>query len=207
MTNLQLAFDFEQSQIRTLVDGTVIWFALRDVCKILGIKNSRFVWNRLDDDERGVGKICTPGGIQEMQCVNEPGLYEVIIRSNSEKAKPFRRWITHEVLPSIRQKGYYALMSDEQLVSIILAKARADRDFLKLIDKRTINAQLLAESRDQKQLDSDLLYLSREKYDNRTYRHLLQDIWGDDTIGLRKAYEEYREWWDEIGYKMSEGAK
>lgn len=142
-----------------------------------------------------------------MRCVNEPGLYEVIIRSNSKKAKPFRRWITHEVLPAIREKGYYALMSDEQLVSIILAKARVNRDFLKLIDKRTVNAQLLAESREKKQLDSDLLYLSREKYDNRTYRHLLQDIWGDDAIGLRKAYEEYREWWDEVGYKMSEGIK
>ena len=207
MTNLQLSFNYEQLQVRTVSDAFGIWFVLRDVCILLGIVDDKQVYNRLDDDERGRYKVPTPGGMQEMRCVNEPGLYEVIIRSNSEKAKPFRRWITHEVLPAIRQKGYYALMSDEQLVSIILAKARANRDFLKLIDKRTINAQLLAESREKKQLDSDLLYLSREKYDNRTYRHLLQDIWGDDTIGLRKAYEEYREWWDEIGYKMSEGIK
>lgn len=207
MTNLQLSFNYEQLQVRTVSDAVGIWFVLRDVCILLGIVDDKQVYDRLDDDERGRYKVPTPGGMQEMRCVNEPGLYEVIIRSNSEKAKPFRRWITHEVLPSIRQKGYYALMSDEQLVSIILAKARANRDFLKLIDKRTINAQLLAESREKKQLDSDLLYLSREKYDNRTYRHLLQDIWGDDTIGLRKAYEEYREWWDEIGYKMSEGIK
>ena len=207
MTNLQLSFNYEQLQVRTVSDAVGIWFVLRDVCILLGIVDDKQVYDRLDDDERGRYKVPTPGGMQEMRCVNEPGLYEVIIRSNSEKAKPFRRWITHEVLPSIRQKGYYALMSDEQLVSIILAKARANRDFLKLIDKRTINAQLLSESREKKQLDSDLLYLSREKYDNRTYRHLLQDIWGDDTIGLRKAYEEYREWWDEIGYKMSEGIK
>lgn len=207
MTNLQLSFNYEQLQVRTVSDAVGIWFVLRDVCILLGIVDDKQVYDRLDDDERGRYKVPTPGGMQEMRCVNEPGLYEVIIRSNSEKAKPFRRWITHEVLPAIRQKGYYALMSDEQLVSIILAKARANRDFLKLIDKRTINAQLLAESREKKQLDSDLLYLSREKYDNRTYRHLLQDIWGDDTIGLRKAYEEYREWWDEIGYKMSEGIK
>lgn len=207
MTNLQLSFNYEQLQVRTVSDAVGIWFVLRDVCILLGIVDDKQVYDRLDDDERGRYKVPTPGGMQEMRCVNEPGLYEVIIRSNSEKAKPFRRWITHEVLPAIRQKGYYALMSDEQLVSIILAKARANRDFLKLIDKRTINAQLLAESREKKQLDSDLLYLSREKYDNRTYRHLLQDIWGDDAIGLRKAYEEYREWWDEIGYKMSEGIK
>lgn len=207
MTNLQLSFNYEQLQVRTVSDAVGIWFVLRDVCILLGIVDDKQVYDRLDDDERGRYKVPTPGGMQEMRCVNEPGLYEVIIRSNSEKAKPFRRWITHEVLPAIRQKGYYALMSDEQLVSIILAKARANRDFLKLIDKRTINAQLLAESREKKQLDSDLLYLSREKYDNRTYRHLLQDIWGDDAIGLRKAYEEYREWWDEIGYKMSEGMK
>lgn len=207
MTNLQLSFNYEQLQVRTVSDAVGIWFVLKDICNALSITNSRRVFQRLDDDEKGVTKSYTLGGEQSLQVVNESGLYEVIIRSNSEKAKPFRRWITHEVLPSIREKGYYALMSDEQLMSIILAKARANRDFLKLIDKRTINAKLLAESRDQKQLDSDLLYLSREKYDNRTYRHLLQDIWGDDTIGLRKAYEEYREWWDEIGYKMSEGIK
>lgn len=55
MTNLQLSFNYEQLQIRTVSDAVGIWFALRDVCKILGIKNPRFVWSRLDDDERGVG--------------------------------------------------------------------------------------------------------------------------------------------------------
>lgn len=131
MTNLQLSFNYEQLQIRTVSDAVGIWFALRDVCKILGIKNPRFVWNRLDDDERGVGKIHTPGGVQEMQCVNEPGLYEVIIRSNSEKAKPFRRWITHEVLPAIRQKGDYALMSDEQLLKLLKERYKEKPHFIR----------------------------------------------------------------------------
>lgn len=131
MTDLQLAFDFEQLQVRTLVEGKIIWFALIDVCKVLDIADYKQVYDRLDDDERGVGKIYTPGGVQEMRCVNEPGLYEVIIRSNSEKAKPFRRWITHEVLPAIRQKGYYALMSDEQLLKLLKERHKEKPHFIR----------------------------------------------------------------------------
>lgn len=131
MTNLQLAFDFEQVQVRTVVEGKVIWFALRDVCKVLYIADYQQVYDRLDEDEKKLCPINTPGGIQEIQCVNEPGLYEVIIRSNSEKAKPFRRWITHEVLPSIHEKGYYALMSDEQLLKLLEERHKEKPHFIR----------------------------------------------------------------------------
>lgn len=120
----ELTYVFQETTIRTTLIDAEPWFALVDVCTVLGIKNSRDVWDRLDDDEKaGVDFIDTSSnGItqrRKLQCVNEPGLYDTIIRSNSEKAKPFRRWVTHEVLPSIRKQGYYTTLSAEETIKAL----------------------------------------------------------------------------------------
>lgn len=202
MTNLQLSFDYQTLPVRTISDSSNIWFVLKDVCEILGIKNSRQVWNRLDDDERGVYKTYTPGGLQDMQCVNEPGLYDTIIRSNSEKAKPFRRWITHDVLPTIRKQGYYSLMSDEDLLDVIIEKQRQNKEFLNKIDKTAIKSQLLSESRTVKIEQTELLFLSKSEYDVKTYRAKLKEIWGDDSYGFHKNLDDYMKWYNKVGYKI-----
>lgn len=75
--------------------------------------------NGLDDDEKGVRKVYTLGGEQELLTVNEPGLYTLIIRSNKPEAKNFKRWITHEVLPSIRKTGKYEVGTLSELDLII----------------------------------------------------------------------------------------
>lgn len=137
MNQLALNFTYSDIQIRTQTDGEIIWFVLKDVCDALGIKNSRDVYARLDDDEKGVALIDTLGGMQNMNTVNEPGLYNVILRSDSEKAKPFRRWITHEVLPSIRKQGYYSLMTDEQLMETLMERPQF-REKLKSQELRKI---------------------------------------------------------------------
>lgn len=104
-----VAFQFGSYEVRTvLIDGEP-WWVLKDVCDVLGIGNSRDVKDRLEDDERGVGLIDTLGGKQEMIIVNESGLYSVILRSDKQEAKEFKRWITHDVLPSIRKTGGYYL--------------------------------------------------------------------------------------------------
>lgn len=81
------------------------WFVAKDVCSILGIQNSRDAITALDEDEKGVGEIYTPGGNQQMTIINESGLYALVIRSNKPEAKAFKRWITHEVIPAIRKQG------------------------------------------------------------------------------------------------------
>lgn len=85
------------------------WWVLRDVCEVLSIGNSRMVAERLDDDEKGVSQIDTPGGLQNLTIINEAGLYSVILRSDKPEAKAFRRWVTHEVLPQIRKTGTYGM--------------------------------------------------------------------------------------------------
>ena len=83
-------------------------FVLKDVCNALGITNTRNVSARLDEDMKGVRPVDTLGGTQQLTVINEVGLYEVIIRSDKPEATQFRRWVTSEVLPSIRKHGMYA---------------------------------------------------------------------------------------------------
>lgn len=79
-------------------------FALKDVCDALGITNTRNVSTRLDEDMKGVRPVDTLGGTQQLTVITEPGLYEVIIRSDKPEATQFRRWVTSEVLPTIRME-------------------------------------------------------------------------------------------------------
>lgn len=102
-----IPFRYENTSVRTLLVDGEPWLVLADLCQVLGIKNSRDVANRLDDDMKGVGQIDTLGGRQQATIVSEPGMYDVIVRSDSPLARPFRRWVTTEVLPAIRRTGSY----------------------------------------------------------------------------------------------------
>lgn len=88
-------------------------FVAKDVCTALEVKNSRDAIARLDTDERGVVLIDTPGGEQQMQAVNEAGLYVLVLSSRKPEAKAFKRWVTHEVLPALRRDGGYMVARDE----------------------------------------------------------------------------------------------
>ena len=107
--NQQLApFDFEGRQVRIVTDAQgEPWFVAADVLSTISL--DRKALQRLDDDEKGVNSIHTPGGIQEMTTVNEPGLYALVLGSRKAEAKRFKRWVTHEVLPAIRKTGSYAV--------------------------------------------------------------------------------------------------
>ena len=116
-------FENEQfGSVRTIIRDGEPWFVAADVCRALEIGNSRQAIARLDDDEKGVISTDTPGGAQEMSVVNEPGLYALVLGSRKPEAKAFKRWITHEVIPTIRRHGAYA--TQDTLENII-----ADPDF------------------------------------------------------------------------------
>lgn len=106
-----VALVFQNAQVRTLSQGGEPWFVLTDVCGALGIANSRNVFDRLDEDQRGVRQVDTNAGLRSVQIVNESGLYDVIIRSDKPEAKAFRKWVTSEVLPTIRKTGAYVTPS------------------------------------------------------------------------------------------------
>ena len=88
-----------------------MWFVAKDVCDILELKNSRKAVRELYDNEKDVTKSYTPGGMQDMTIINEPGLYKLIFKSRKAEAKQFQDWVFYEVLPDIRKHGMY--MSDK----------------------------------------------------------------------------------------------
>lgn len=94
------------------------WFVASDVCRALGLGNSRMATDRLDDDEKGVISTDTPGGMQNMTVTNEPGLYTLVLGSRKPEAKAFKRWITHEVIPSIRKTGSYSVPQAETAADV-----------------------------------------------------------------------------------------
>lgn len=108
MNDLQI-FIYGGEQLRTIQQPDGLWWVLRDVCRVLGLAEPHRVASRLDDDEKGRTLMTTPGGTQEVTIINEPGLYAVILRSDKPEAKAFKRWVTHEVLPSIRRTGAYGV--------------------------------------------------------------------------------------------------
>lgn len=122
MNELQV-FTYGGNEVRTVQRNGEPWFVLKDVCAILSIGNVADVCARLDTDEKGVGQIDTLGGRQNMNIINESGLYNVILRSDKPEAKPFRKWVTSEVLPSIRRTGGYIAGQENLTPEELMAKA------------------------------------------------------------------------------------
>lgn len=115
-------FEYSGNEVRTVIIDGAIWFVAKDVCDVLGISKYRDAVARLDPDEGCPAIVDTLGGSQEMACVNESGLYGLILTSRKPEAKAFKKWVTSEVLPQIRKTGGYNPSS--------LGRAEALLDFL-----------------------------------------------------------------------------
>lgn len=100
-----------------------VWFIAKDVCNALGLEQVSRAISRLDDDEKGVTSSNTPGGIQKLVSVNESGLYSLVLSSRKPEAKAFKRWVTHEVIPSIRKDGGYMVAREEETPEQVIARA------------------------------------------------------------------------------------
>ena len=100
---------FGKNGIKRVMIDNHPWWVAKDVCSVLGIVNPRSSMHDFDDDEKGVYIMDTPGGQQRQTIVSEPGLYRLILKSRKPEAKAFKRWLIHDVLPSIRKTGQYIL--------------------------------------------------------------------------------------------------
>lgn len=134
MSGLQIFRNNDLGEIRVLEVNNELYFIAKDVCEILDIKNTTQAISRLDKDERTMFNIGRQGSAN---FVNEYGLYNLILASRKKEAKEFKRWITHEVIPSIRRNGGYILgqerLSDDELIqkALIVANRKiAEKDRL-----------------------------------------------------------------------------
>lgn len=118
MNNLQV-FNYNGNEVRTIQKDGETWWVLKDVCAVLGISDVRRVAERLDVDEWSQTPVSDRlGRSQDTYIINESGLYNVILRSDKPEAKPFRKWVTSEVLPSIRKHGAY--MTPQKIEEVLL---------------------------------------------------------------------------------------
>lgn len=170
MNEMQVFNNPEFGSIRTIKVNGEPWFVLKDVCEAFGETNYRRVAGRLEDDEKGVSQITTPGGKQNMTIVNESGLYSALFAMQPEKARgvcdeyiakrqaqlrQFKRWVTSEVLPSIRKTGSYALPKDYP--AALRALADAEEQKLKLLAENQRQAQAIADFEPIRQYVDEIL--------------------------------------------------
>ena len=130
MNELQIFNSEEFGEIRTITKDNEPWFVASDICRSLDLSNPTMAMQRIDDDEKAKFNLGLSGG--ETNCVNEYGLYSLVLASRKREAKDFKRWITHEVIPSIRKNGGYIAgqetLSDEELLSKALMVAQRKID-------------------------------------------------------------------------------
>lgn len=136
MNEVQIFENEEFGRVRTIMVCGELVFVANDIAKILGYSNPRDAINKhVDDEDKGVAECDTPGGVQRLAVINESGMYSLVLSSKLPNAKKFKRWITSEVIPSIRKNGGYIAgqesLSDDELMAkavLVAQKKIAERD-------------------------------------------------------------------------------
>lgn len=171
MDNAIQQFNFEgKYQIRVVERDGEPWFVAVDVCGVLGILNSSDAIKRLDDDERDDLDLIDPiGRKQRVNVINEPGLYSFILRSDKPEAKAFKRWITHDVIPSIRKTGAYSLgtMSPERALLAAVQQMVEHSERLAEHDQRLSDIEIR-----QTAIERGAEYFTVIAYASRKGRHI-----------------------------------
>lgn len=137
MKKIPLIFSFKNNQVRTVQIDNDAWFVGKDVATILGYsQTAKAVRDHVDDDDKGVSVLDTPGGQQRMTLINESGVYSLVFGSNLPNAKEFKRWVTKEVLPEIRKTGSFnSPQSPEEMLALTMNVTNRTVKRVKAIEK------------------------------------------------------------------------
>ena len=151
MNELQIFTNDNFGEVRTIVNDNEPWFVAADVCRALEIANPRMATERLDDDEKNTVSL-TDGnrGNPNVTIINEPGLYSLVLGSRKPEARAFKRWITHEVVPTIRRHGMYAtneLLDNPDLLIEAATRIKVQREKIAALETTVaVQSQQLAEA-------------------------------------------------------------
>lgn len=199
MNGLQIFNSEEFGEIRTVSINDEPWFVASDICKALELSNATVSVQRLDEDEKSKFNLGLSGG--DTNCVNEYGLYSLVLASRKPEAKKFKRWITHEVIPSIRKHGGYiagqeSMTDDELLEKAILVAQRkiAERD--KIIAQK----QERIEQMKPKEVFADSVSASRQSILIGDLAKLICQ--NGHSIGQKRMFQ----WMRDNGYLMKTGS-
>jgi prophage antirepressor-like protein len=191
---LSINFTFNESQVRTLSEGEVIWFVAKDVATILGHANpERAIRKYVDEEDRGVTELVTPGGIQNVTIISEYGVYSLILSSHTEEAKKFKHWVTHEVLPSIRKQGFYSVLPDQELIDLLVKRQSENPTFLREAAVDLKSKKALEQLAQDAQLRE--LWKQRAELPLGEYKSRLDVICNGNFTLLNKETKKYEKWY------------
>lgn len=165
MNEIQIFNNNQFGDIRAINQDGEPWFVAADVCKALELGDTHKAVERLDADEKDRNSIPTLGGMQEMTIINEPGLYSLVLGSRKPEAKAFKRWITHEVIPTIRKHGMYAtpqtleqMLNDPDSMIKVLQTLKEERTArMQAEETNRLNAPKVLFADSVAQADTDIL--------------------------------------------------
>lgn len=145
MNNQLIPLQFHTHPVRILPheDGSSFWIVAQDVTDILGYTTAKDGLRRIPDKHKGRRSVPTPGGKQDMLCVDEPGLYRLVLRSDKPEAEPFMEWVTNEVLPAIRKTGAYvkdAKRPEPSPAPVVIAPSKIEMDPKEVVELYKIKA-------------------------------------------------------------------
>lgn len=193
MTDIQIFKNEQFGEVRTIAKDGEPWFVAADVCKVLDLSNPTIATSRLDEDERAKFNLGRQG---ETTIVSEAGLYTLVLGSRKPEAKAFKRWITHEVIPTIRRHGAYAT---ETTIESIIADPESGIKLLQALkaeQERRKEAEAIAEAQRPKALFADAVAAS----DNSILVGELAKILRQN--GVETGQNRLFHWMRENGYIM-----
>lgn len=168
MNELKIFNNPDFGEVRTMNIGGEPWFVGKDVAGVLGYSNPNdALKKRVDADDKGVAKCDTLGGAQELTIINESGLYSLVLSSKLPTAKAFKRWITHDVIPSIRKNGGYIAGQESMTAEELMAKAL-------LVAKKTIEEKEAELSR--RQVENAIMAPKADYFDELVERNTLTNF-------------------------------
>ena len=198
MNQLQVFNNEELGQVRTVVKGEDVWFVAKDVCEVLEIKNTTQAMQKLDPEERTMFNIGRQG---ETNIINESGLYSLIMTSRKPQAKAFKKWVTSEVLPSIRKHGAYmtpstinALLQDPDLIIGLASQLKQEQQARQIAEQKNLMlTQQIAENA------SKITYLDQilQSQDTVTVSQVAAD-YGLSAMKLNKILND-----EKVQYKVN----
>lgn len=192
--SLSINFTFNESQVRTLSEGEVVWFVAKDVATILGHANpERAIRKFVDDEDKVVTDLVTSYGTKETTLISEYGVYSLILSSHTEEAKKFKHWVTHEVLPSIRKQGFYSILPDQELIDLLVKRQTENPTFLREAAVDLKSKKALEQLAQDAQLRE--LWKQRAELPLGEYKSRLDVICNGNFTLLNKETKKYEKWY------------
>lgn len=183
-----IPFDYSGQQVRTVLVDDAPWFVAADIARILEYRDASALVRGVEAEDRGTHNLRTPSGDQEMTVISEPGLYVVLVRARALRARPFQRWVTHDVLPKIRRTGSYGKPAPAEISRSDLARMVIESEEEKKQLEQVVETQRPAMEYHERFVaeQDDIITIDRFASQYGTTEPTVRDLMRQKNVAVRK---------------------